>query len=221
MSEICKGKEHRMKPLDRRNFLKNTGSVAATVAAGPIVKTTWGRNASPNGTVRMAVIGIRGRGQTHCAEWSKIANVEVATLCDIDEREFPAALKRMEKLSAKKPKTEVDLRRVLDDKDIDAVSIAAPDHWHALATILACQAGKDVYVEKPTSHNIWEGRKMVEAARKYNRIVQAGMQNRSNKNIREAMKFLHEGGIGDVYMAKALCFKPRDSIGRKQNALAM
>src|SRR5438034_808880 len=112
MSEICKGKEHRMKPLDRRNFLKNTGSVAATVAAGPIVKTAWGKNASPNGTVRMAVIGIRGRGQTHCAEWSKIANVEVATLCDIDEREFPAALKRMEKLSAKKPKTEVDLRPV-------------------------------------------------------------------------------------------------------------
>jgi len=123
----------------------------------------------------------------------------------------------MAKLSAKKPKTEVDLRRVLDDKEVDAISVATPDHWHALATIWGCQAGKDVYVEKPTSHNIWEGRKMVEAARKYNRIVQSGMQNRSNPNVRAAIKFLHEGGIGDIYMAKGLCFKGRESIGKKQN----
>jgi predicted dehydrogenase len=207
-----------MKPLDRRNFLKNGGSVAAAMAAAPAVRTTWGSSSSPNGTVRMAVIGIRGRGQSHYTEWSKLPNVEVATLCDIDEREFAKALKNMERLApGKKPRTEFDIRRVLDDKSIDAISVAAPDHWHALAAIWGCQAGKDVYVEKPTSHNIWEGRRMVEAARKYNRIVQSGMQNRSNKNVRAAIKFLHEGGIGDVYMAKALCFKPRESIGRKQN----
>ncbi len=115
------------------------------------------------------------------------------------------------------PGTEWDLRRALDDKDIDAVVIAAPDHWHALATIWACQAGKHVYVEKPCCHNIWEGRKMVEAARRHNCIVEVGFQNRSIANVRAAMKFLHSGGLGDVYMAKGLCFKPRDSIGHKSN----
>jgi predicted dehydrogenase len=205
-----------MKSINRRNFLRNTGSVAAALAAGPVVRRSSANN-SPNDTIHIAVIGIRGRGDSHYSEWAKIPNVEVSYLCDIDEREFPKALSNMEKLSPKKPKTETDLRRVLDDKEVDAISIATPDHWHALATIWGCQAGKDVYVEKPTSHNIWEGRKMVEAARKHNRIVQAGMQNRSNANVRAAMKFLHEGGIGDIYMAKGLCFKARESIGRKQN----
>ncbi len=207
-----------MKSLNRRNFLKDTGSVAAAAVAAPIVKTTWA-SASPNETIRMAVIGLNSRGRTHYREWSKIPNVEVAYLCDVDERIFPMHLTAMEKLQPKrKPKTEVDLRRILEDKEVDAISIATPDHWHALATIWGCQAGKDVYVEKPTCHNIFEGRRMVDAARKYNRIVQAGMQNRSNKNVQAAMKFLHEGGIGDVYMAKGLCFKPRESIGKKANA---
>jgi len=205
-----------MKPMNRRNFLRNTGTVATALAAGPVIRSSSANN-SPNDTIRIAVIGIRGRGESHYNEWSKLPNVEVAYLCDIDEREFPKALDNMAKLSAKKPKTEVDLRRVLDDKEVDAISVATPDHWHALATIWGCQAGKDVYVEKPTSHNIWEGRKMVEAARKYNRIVQSGMQNRSNPNVRAAVKFLHEGGIGDIYMAKGLCFKGRESIGKKQN----
>jgi predicted dehydrogenase len=205
-----------MKSINRRNFLRNTGSVAAALAAGPVVRKSSANN-SPNDTIHIAVIGVRGRGESHYSEWSKIPNVEVSYLCDIDEREFPKALSNMEKLSPKKPKTEVDLRRVLDDKEVDAISIATPDHWHALATIWGCQAGKDVYVEKPTSHNIWEGRRMVEAARKHNRIVQAGMQNRSNANVQAAIKFLHEGGIGDIYMAKGLCFKARESIGRKQN----
>ena len=116
------------------------------------------------------------------------------------------------------PGTEHDIRRMLDDPDIDAVLIATPDHWHALATIWACQAGKDVYVEKPCCHNIWEGRQMVAAALRYDRIVAVGFQNRSILNVRAAMRFLHEGGIGDVFMARGLCFKPRDSIGRKANA---
>jgi predicted dehydrogenase len=106
-----------------------------------------------------------------------------------------------------------DMREVFDDNDIDAVSIATPNHWHALATVWACQAGKHVYVEKPCSHNVFEGRKMIEAARKYNRRVQVGFQNRSIRNVMAAMKFLHDGGIGDVYMAKGLCYKPRDSFG--------
>ncbi len=206
-----------MKPLDRRSFLKNTGTAAAAAAAAPLVKTAWA-NSSPNETVHVAVIGLNGRGRAHYSEWSKIPNVEVAYLCDVDERIFSMHLKAMEKFAPnRKPKTEVDIRRVLEDKEVDAISVATPDHWHALATIWACQAGKDVYVEKPTCHNIFEGRRMVEAARKYKRIVQSGMQNRSNRNVQAAMKFLHDGGIGDVYMAKGLCFKPRESIGKKQN----
>ena len=109
------------------------------------------------------------------------------------------------------------MRRVLDDKNIDAVSIATCDHWHALAAIWACQAGKHVYVEKPISHNIWEGRRIIDAARKYKRVVAPGTQNRSIAGVCAAMQFLHDGGIGDVYMARALCFKPRDTIGFMQN----
>ena len=115
--------------------------------------------------------------------------------------------------------TEWDLRRVFDDKEIHAVSIATPNHWHALATVWACQAGKHVYVEKPASHNIWEGRKMVEAARKANVRVQCGMNNRSSANVREAINFLHDGGIGELFMARALCFKARDSYGMAKNSL--
>ena len=112
-----------------------------------------------------------------------------------------------------KPSLEWDLRRVFDDREIDAVSFATPNHWHALGTVWACQAGKHVYVEKPACHNVFEGRKMIEAARKYNVRVQVGSQNRSIINIVEAIQFLHDGGIGDVYMARGLCYKPRDSFG--------
>ncbi len=206
-----------MKSVNRRSFLKSTGSVAAAAVAAPLVKTAWS-GASPSETIHIAVIGLNGRGQSHYREWSKIPNVEVAYLVDVDERIIPWHVAAVEKLTSRKPKTAVDLRTVLEDKEVDAISIATPDHWHALAAVWGCQAGKDVYVEKPTCHNIWDGRKMVEAARKYNRIVQAGMQNRSNRNVRAAIKFLHEGGIGDVYMAKGLCFKPRDTIGRKPNS---
>ncbi len=202
-----------MSEINRRTFIKTTAAVAAV---GPFIKTS-ATTRSPNGTINVAVVGVRGRGQSHYTNFAKIPNVRVATLCDIDPRVFPEALTKLGGVTNIKPKTEMDLRRVLDDKEIDVIAIATPDHWHALATIWGCQAGKDVYVEKPTSHNIWEGRKMVEAARKYNRIVQAGTQNRSNPSVQAAMKFLHEGGIGDVYTARGLCFKPRDTIGRKPN----
>src|SRR5690606_539909 len=118
-----------------------------------------------------------------------------------------------EKATGMAPTTTWDMRRVFDDKDIDAVSMATPNHWHALGTIWACQAGKHVYVEKPSSHNVYEGRKMIEAARKYDRRVQVGFQNRSIKCVMEAMKLLREGGIGEVYMARGTCFKPSDSFG--------
>ena len=203
--------------LSRRDFLnKSAKTTAGIVMAGTAINAANTKDIiGANDRINMAVIGIRSRGFEHARRWAEIENVHVRTLCDVDEKLFPERVTEIEKMQGKKPKTEVDLRKVFDDKDIDAVSIAAPDHWHALATIWACQAGKHVYVEKPSSHNIWEGRKMVEAARKYNRIVSVGMQNRSSTAVRKAMQFLHEGKLGDVYMAKGLCFKPRDSIGRK------
>jgi len=123
----------------------------------------------------------------------------------------------MDKTGAK-PKTEWDIHKVLEDKDINAVSIAMPNHWHALATIWACQAGKHVYVEKPASYSIWEGRKMVEAATRYDVFVQVGLNNRSSQNVIEAIKLLHDGGIGEVYMARGLCYKFRDSYGMAKNS---
>lgn len=206
----------------RREFLdtsaKTTATLATMAAAGSAFAQDKKKSKGANDTLNIAVIGIRSRGMNHCEEWAKIPGVRVHTLCDVDENLFPERVARVQTMQGVAPKTEVDLRRVFDNKEIDAVSIATADHWHALATIWACQAGKHVYVEKPTSHNIWEGRKMVEAARRYNRVVQAGMQNRSIQGVIEAIKFLHEGGLGDVYMAKGLCFKPRDTIGKKLDA---
>jgi predicted dehydrogenase len=139
-------------------------------------------------------------------------------LCDIDENLFPERVKEVQELQGKAPKTVVDLREMLEDQNLDAISTATCDHWHALQAIWACQAGKHVYGEKPLTHNIWEGQQMIKAARKYNRIVQCGMQNRSIGAVRKAIEFLHSGELGDIYMAKGLCFKPRDSIGYEQNA---
>ena len=170
-----------------------------------------------NDQINIAVIGVKGRGNGHIGGFGKIPNVKIAALCDIDEGILNKRAAEVEKNFGYKPKTETDLRKIFEMKDIDAVTIATPNHWHALATIWACQAGKHVYVEKPCSHNIFEGRKMIEAARKYNRIVEVGFQNRSIKNVRAAMKFLHDGGIGKVYMAKGMCFKPRDSFGKFPN----
>jgi predicted dehydrogenase len=136
----------------------------------------------------------------------------LSTICDVDERLFPGVISIVEGLYGAKPKTEFDFRKVLDDKDIDVVSIAAPDHWHGIMTVMACQAGKDVYVEKPISFNVSEGRKMVEAARKYNRIVQSGICYRSSKAVKEGMKFLHDGKMGKPYMAKGITYRYRVPI---------
>jgi predicted dehydrogenase len=168
---------------------------------------------SPNDTVRLAVLGVNGRGADHIGGFSNLKNVEVAVLCDPDENVSRKRAAEFEKKYGRPVRTETDLRRVFDDKHIDAVSIATPNHWHALATIWACQAGKDVYVEKPGSHNFFEGRKMIEAAARYNRIVQHGVQLRSSVAIQEAVRKLREGVIGKVYMGRALIYRWRPSIG--------
>ncbi len=209
--------------ISRREFLSKTGkAVAGAIAAGtlascgdqsaaPLVK---GRTLGSNDTVNIAVIGIRNQGMALAKGFAKLDKVHIRTLCDIDENLFGSRAKEIADITGAAPLYVGDLRRVCDDKDVDAIVIATPNHWHALAAVWACQAGKHVYVEKPCSHNIFEGRKIVEAARKYNRVVQVGFQNRSMQNVRQAMKLLHDGGIGEVYMARALCFKRRDPIGK-------
>ncbi|HUU28826.1 MAG TPA: Gfo/Idh/MocA family oxidoreductase [archaeon] len=207
-----------MESMDRRKFIKRAGtSAVGLVAAGPFIKSGFAKD-SPNDRVNVAVMGIRSRGQAHAEDLARLKNVDVTVLCDIDERLFPETVALVEKVSGKKPRTETDIRKVLEDKDVHAISIASPNHWHALAAIWACQAGKDVYVEKPVSHNIREGRKIVEAARKYNRIVQTGTQSRSSSVCQTAMEFLHSGGIGELYMARSCLIKARDSFGRAANS---
>jgi hypothetical protein len=202
-----------MENIDRRVFIKKTGVATAGAMVGSRVLGQSSKAYSANDTVNVAVIGIRSRGRDHYRALAQIPNVKITTLCDIDERLLPGAVAEVEELTGYKPATTTEYKKVLEDGNIDAVSIATPNHWHALQTIWACQAGKDVYVEKPVSHTIVEGRKMVEAARKYDRVVQTGTQSRSNASTREAIHFLNEGGLGKIYMAKGLCLKPRASIG--------
>ena len=214
-----------MAEQSRREFIAGTAKVgaAAVTAAGVIgsSKTAW---AGSNDKVRVAVIGIHGRGKDHIDGWIGQDNVEIATLCDVDEslfeKTYSSMFKKKDGTVLAKPKFETDMRRVFEDKDIDAISIATPNHWHSLAAIWAMEAGKDVYVEKPLSHNVFEGRQLVNAARKYDRIVQHGTQCRSNPGMREAMDHLHKGTIGEVYMARGLCYKNRNTIGKKPDATA-
>ncbi len=209
--------------ISRREFLsKSTQAAVGALAAASFAGCTstggsasaTGRIIGANDQVNLALIGIRGRGMNLAEGFVKIPNVRIRTLCDVDENLFGSRAKTIADIQGTAPLYQQDLRRVFDDKDVDAVAIAAPNHWHALAAIWACQAGKHVYVEKPCCHNVWEGRKMIEAARRYNRLVEVGFQNRSLQNVRQAMKFLQDGGIGEVYMARGLCFKPRDTIGK-------
>jgi predicted dehydrogenase len=196
----------------RREFFKK-----AALAAAPAVRPAFGQR-SPNDTVHVGVVGFRGRGRDHYRTFARMPGVRVAYLCDIDERLFPGAVAEIEQLAGYRPETEYDFRKLIERKDLDAVSIATPDHWHALQTIWACQAGKDVYVEKPVSHTLREGRKMVEAARKYGRIVQAGLNRRSEPRTRSAVQFLQSGEFGPLYRAKAVVYRGRTSIGKSQES---
>jgi predicted dehydrogenase len=190
----------------RRTFLISTGAAITHAVGG---------KASASDKVRMAVIGLNGRGRDHISGFSPLPDAEIVALCDPDRKILAERAKQFEDRYHRKVDQVVDLRKVFDRKDIDAVSIATPNHWHALAAIWACQAGKDVYVEKPGAHNVWEGRRMVEAAHKYNRIVQHGVQLRSSEAVQEAVQHLRKGTIGKVYMARGLVYRWRPSIGHK------
>lgn len=191
--------------MNRRHFLMGGAAAGAALRASAL--------ASPNDTVRVACVGLHGQGRTHLAKYNAMKNVEVAAFCDVDESVLRDRLADMDKAGKKRPATYTDLRKLLEDKSIDAISIATPNHHHTLQTIWGCQAGKDVYVEKPCSHDMFEARQIVAAAKKYNRLVQHGTNSRSSI-VREAIQKIREGEIGDVYMARGLCFKRRNTIGR-------
>ena len=197
--------------LTRRSFIKKTtvAGSAAIVAPTIIPSKVFGAN----DRINAAVLGVNGRGKNHIKSLMNQKNVQVTILCDPDMNLLRERRKSFKETYKKDVALEQDLRRVMDNKDIDVVAIASPNHWHALSVIWACQAGKDVYVEKPGSHNIWEGRKMVEAAQKYDRIVQHGVQLRSSPAVNEAIQLMREGYIGRVYMARGLVFRWRPDIG--------
>ena len=201
-----------MKDITRRKFVKGATSTAAaaTVLIGTS-KTSW---AGANDRINVAVLGINGRGKTHLGAFDEIEGTEVTTICDPDSSLFAPRTKEFFTDKGKAaPKTEQDLRRVLEDKDIDVISIATPNHWHSLATVWGCEAGKDVYVEKPMTHNIYEGRQVIAAAAQHKKIVQHGTQLRSNPGFRQGIQKLQDGAIGEVYMARCVCYKWRPDVG--------
>ena len=196
--------------IDRRDFLKTTGKA---VAMGAATLALGGRVLGANDRVRLAICGVRGRGNDHIRGFSRVPSAEIVALCDVDENVLNQRLGTVQSLGLPKPKGYGDIRKLLEDKDIDAISIATPNHWHSLMAIWACQAGKDVYVEKPCSHNFFEGRQLVRAVKKYNRICQHGSQSRSNPGMIDAIQKVQNGTIGDVYLARAVCYKWRATIG--------
>jgi predicted dehydrogenase len=209
-----------MRFLTRRDFLNDAALFAAAAAGAGAAradekpKENKAVKVDAGDKLRVAVVGVNGRGMSHVGGFANKNGCVVTTICDCDSGVIKRAMNTVKDRQGKEPKYEQDVRKVVEDKDIDIVTIATPNHWHALAAIWALQNGKDVYVEKPVSHNVSEGRRIVEAARKYKRICQAGTQSRSSTGLREAMKFLHDGKLGKVKVARGLCYKSRGSIGQ-------
>jgi len=216
-----------MSSMNRRHFLQDSAAFAAALAVlGPsrgrlIAADAKSEKGDVNDQLRVACVGVKGRGRDHIGGFAGKNNCIVSVICDCDEGVVGPALSQAEKAQGKPAKYVQDIRKVLEDKSIDIVSIATPNHWHALAAIWALQAGKDVYVEKPVSHNVSEGRRIVEAARKFNRICQAGTQSRSMAGMRQAMDFIHAGKLGKISLARGLCYKPRGSIGKVEGEQAL
>lgn len=190
-----------MKRVTRRRFLK-LSTAAAVWTSGSYL-----RGGAPGEKLVLAAVGVGGRGSTLVRGFAARPDIELAYICDLDPRRGGDLVKELTAKQGKAPQRVLELRRVLDDKGVDAVVVATPDHWHGLATILACQAGKHVYVEKPPSHNVWEGRKMVEAARRYKRVVQCGTQNRSAPYNRKALEYISSGALGKVHLCKVFNLK--------------
>ncbi|MCI0380380.1 MAG: Gfo/Idh/MocA family oxidoreductase, partial [Gemmataceae bacterium] len=201
-----------MSKKTRRVFLKTAG--AGLAGAAMLTNANAARAQGANNRFSIALIGPGGMGTGHLRTLVTRKDVDITYVCDPDRNRAGAAAELVQKAMGRAPRAVADMRRVLEDKTVDAVFIATPDHWHGPATILACNAGKHVYVEKPCSHNIREGRLMIEAARKNRRIVQVGTQSRSTETVRTALQMLREGAIGDILVAKVWNSQLRRSIGR-------
>lgn len=208
-----------MSKQTRRDFLEQSlFAAAAAAAAGQLpVYADDKQSSSPSERLRCAVVGVRGRGGEHLQALSRRNDAEVAVIVDVDEAVGQNRVRDVEMKTGKRPNYVKDIRQVLDDKSIDVITIATPNHWHSLGAIWAVQAGKDVYLEKPVSHNVSEGRRVVQAARKHGRVVQTGTQCRSSVGLIDAISFLKSGGIGEVKLARGLCYKRRDTIGPRGN----
>ena len=202
--------------LSRRDFVESALALAGSALAASQTlaaeATPAAKPAGPNDKLRVAVVGGNGRGSSHISEWIAIPDTELAVVCDCDPNAYAKYAKRFAELP-NKVEFEQDIRKLLERKDIDIISIASPNHWHALMTVWAMQAGKDVYVEKPCSYTVNEGREMVKWARKLGRICQMGAQSRSTTGMRQTIEFIQSGGVGRVSLAHAICYKPRPSIG--------
>ncbi len=204
-----------MSSLNRRDFLKTSMYAGAAFA----MAAPYSRARGANSDIRMAVVGTGSQGSGHCNQWSGLQGVRLVAICDADESHLNIRVggggggRQRQAAAEAQPQQELqkftDVRKLLESKEIDAISTATPNHWHALVTVWACQAGKDVYVEKPACHEIWEGRKMVEAARKYNRIVQVGTQRRSSGSYINGYKYIKEGKIGAIKWSRGFCYKER------------
>lgn len=205
--------------LTRRDFLRHTSLAIAGVGMAPaIAAQTTGRVVGPNEEIRFAVVGFRGQGGGHIKSLQSLrekgVKVRITALCDVDREVLDGGVKVF-KDQGEEVKGYTDIRELLQDSNVDALSIATPNHWHSLGTIWAVQAGKDVYVEKPVSHNVWEGRQMVKAARQHGRIVQTGTQSRSSREgIATAVEWVRAGNLGKILAARGLCYKRRDTIGK-------
>jgi predicted dehydrogenase len=202
-----------MSSITRRDFLKTSAATAATLSA----LTAANAADRPGDKIVLAVVGVHGRGRELIRGFSGLDGVEIAYVCDPDENVVEPALKQLNEKQKRAPKVDKDFRHALDDKEVTAIAVATPDHWHALATVWGCQAGKHVYCEKPISHNLIEGRRMVEAARKYDRVVCVGTQRRSGAHFQSAAEFVRSGKLGKVPFVRTWIAGNRPSIGHKSD----
>jgi len=198
-----------MSHLSRRNFFKSTLAAAATITIAGTKSS--GRVLGANETIRLGIAGLNGRGSAHVGGFVGLPNVQITYLIDPDTRVYGRHAPGIQKRGGNTPRTVQDVRQALDDNNLDAISIATPNHWHALMTMWACQAGKDVYVEKPCSHNVSEGRMAVEYARKHRRIVQHGTQSRHERGWANVVEVIKSGKLGRLLVSRALCYKRRDN----------
>ena len=197
-----------MSRLNRRSFLKSSITAAGIAALAP-----YSRVRGANNDIRVAVVGFNSMGKSHINAYRRMAGVRIVALCDVDTRVLDWGKQDFAKRN-EKVDTYVDYRKLLEDKDIDAVSIVTPNHWHSLMGIWACQAGKDATVEKPVSHNIFEGRQLAQASRKYRRMVQGDFDQRSRESMHEAVQWIQAGHLGQIRLARGRCYKNRPSLGK-------